>query len=115
MNVNELPDDFEVMMATTTYTPNLSQSLTAANLKETLMAYIAEAPDDVPEGGDQLFHDVIDKLEALQKSIIALNTSFHESADGIIILTDPEFRVMTVQVSVEEVPLDEYKSSDVSS
>ena len=109
MNDNLSSADFEVVVKVTTQTPGLSEVVGADTLSQQLKAYMNGAPEDIPEGGADLMFDVIESVQALTAAVHALNVSFRDESDGIMVLIGPEFRFLTVATETQEVPLEEYQ------
>jgi len=87
-------------------TPTLTKSLTTEDLSNFLTGYMTDA-ENMPDDGPGLLTNVLLTMETHKNAIRALNESFTDAADGIIVLTNPEYRLMLVQISETEVPASE--------
>ena len=102
----------ELMVEINSAVPGLAKVMTSDDLVEILTKYTTEQPDDMPDGGADLVENVVQKTRELDAAIDALNDSFRESCEGIMVLTGPEFRIMTVEFIREEVPLADILGDD---
>jgi hypothetical protein len=67
-----------------------------------LSGYAEKFPDDMPNGGADLIFDVIESLAQLDKTLSALNASFRDEGDGVMIVYAPSFTVLSVKVTVHD-------------